>query len=72
MQHPGQFHERLRAIQDHLTTGGKVMVVTYAKSTIYDRRHLDSFSANDTGLYVRRGRTKDCLNFTPIRFSRQP
>ena len=61
---------RLAAIQAHLATGGKVMTVTYARGTIYSQKHFGLFTANSTGLYVRRGRTKDCLNFTPIRFSK--
>ena len=62
--------ERLAQIQQHLTAGGKVMIVTYAKATIYDQRHVGWFTATETDLYVRRGKGKDCLNFTPIKFSK--
>jgi hypothetical protein len=62
--------ERLAAIQAHLQGGGKVMVCTYTKATVYDQRHCEWFTATDKDLFVRRGKTKDCLNFTPIRFSK--
>ena len=65
------YAERLAAIQAHLRAGGKIMTVTYAKGTIYTKKHLDWFTANSVGLYVRRGRGKDCLNFTAIRFSKE-
>jgi len=62
--------ERLAAIQRHLTAGGKVMVVTYTKGTIYTKKHLSLFSSTKTDLFVQRGKRKECLNLTPIRFSR--
>jgi len=64
------YAERLSAIQRHLATGGKVMVVTYTRGTIYSPKHLDWFSADATGLYVRQGKGKVCLNFTPVKFSK--
>lgn len=64
------YADRLAAIQQHLATGGKVMLVTYTTGTIYDRRHHDWFTATSTGLYVRRGAGTVCLNLSPIKFSR--
>lgn len=65
------YTDHLTAIQAHLNAGGKVMVVTYTQGTIYTKKHRDWFTANTAGLYVRRGKGKDCLNFTPITFSRE-
>lgn len=62
--------EKLAKIQPHLAAGGKVMTVTYAKSTIYSQKHLSMFSATEKDLFVQRGKRKDCLNFTPIKFSK--
>lgn len=62
--------ERLAVIHAHLARGGKVMVATYTQATIYSTKHADWFTATTDGLYVRRGKSKDCLNFTPVKFSR--
>ena len=61
---------KLAEIQRHLDTGGVIQIVTYAKATQYTRKHRELFTADAAGLYVRRGRSKDCLNFTTIRFGR--
>jgi hypothetical protein len=63
--------ERLAEIQEHLQAGGQVMVCTAWKATIYDKRHVEWFSATEKDLYVRRGKTKDCLNYTTIKFSKE-
>ena len=47
------------------------MIITYTKATIYDQRHVGWFSATEKDLYVRRGKGKECLNFTPIKFSQR-
>jgi hypothetical protein len=62
--------EKLAKIQAHLATNGKVMTVTYAKGTIYSKKHSDWFTATEKDLFVRRGKSKVCLNFTCIKFSR--
>lgn len=64
------YQARLAAIQTHLANGGTVRVSTYTQATVYDKRHVGMFSANTSGLYVQRGKRKDCLNFTTIRFSK--
>jgi hypothetical protein len=64
------WQERLATIQDHLDTGGVVQVVTYAKAWQYTAKHRDWFSADDSGLYVRQGKGRVCLNFTGMRFGR--
>lgn len=61
---------RLAAIQAHLAAGGKVMTVTYTRGTVYGAKYRDWFTANSRGLYVRQGRGKVCLNYTPIKFSK--
>lgn len=61
--------ERLAQIQAHLLNNGQVMVVTYTKATIYKKKHLAMFTATEKDLFVARGKSKDCLNFTTIKFS---
>jgi hypothetical protein len=58
---------RHRAITEHLLRVGKAVVMTYTRATIYDRRHVAMFEATRDGLFVRRGKSRDCLNFTTIR-----
>ena len=60
--------QKLARIQKHLNQGGRVMLVTYTKATIYDKRHGVMFRATKEGLFVQRGKNFDCLNFTPIKF----
>jgi len=60
--------ERLAAILAHLAAGGRVMVATYTRATIYDQRHADMFTATDRDLWVQSGRRRVCLNFTPTLF----
>lgn len=62
--------ERLVQIQAHLDTGGVVQVVSYAKAWNYTTKHRAWFSADGTGLYVRQGKGRVCLNYSPIRFGR--
>jgi hypothetical protein len=60
--------EKLAAIQAHLAGGGVIMTVTYAKATLYKKKHLGWFSATETDLFVRHGKGKVCLTFTCIKF----
>lgn len=62
--------EKLAKIQAHLAAGGQVMTVTYTKATIYHKKHMAMFTATEKDLFVQSGKRKDCLNFTPIKFSR--
>lgn len=62
--------ERFANIVEHLTNGGKVMVLTYTKATIYDKRHVSMFKTSGNSLFVQRGKKWDCLDFTPVRFSK--
>jgi hypothetical protein len=64
------WQDRVAAIHAHLDRGGVVQVVTYTKAWLYTAQHRAWFSADDTGLYVRHGRGRVCLNYTPIRFGR--
>jgi hypothetical protein len=58
---------RHRAITEHLLRGGKAVIMTYTRVTIFDRRHVAMFEATRDGLFLRRGKSRDCLNFTTIR-----
>ncbi len=62
------YKTRLNAILEHLKAGGSVMTVTYAKAIQYKPKHAAMFKATDKGLYVQRGKSWDCLNFTTIKF----
>jgi hypothetical protein len=71
---PGRFlrwHQARRTaarITAHLTSGGKVVVGTYTRATIYSWKHADSFRATHSGLYVRNGKHWDCIDYCAIRF----
>lgn len=54
-------------INEHLKSGGVVQVTTYARSTIYTSKHAGWFTQGSDGIYVRQGRGKVFLGFTPIR-----
>ncbi len=70
---PGRFlrwHRARRAaarISAHLSAGGRVVVGTYTRATVYTRRHADLFRATREGLYVRRGKGWDCIDHCAIR-----
>lgn len=52
--------EQLNAV---LRDDGYVQVTTHLRSTLYSARHAGWFTqGKDGNLYVRRGRTKDCLS----------
>ena len=55
-------------IAAHLTSGGKVLVCTYTRATVYSRRHADMFRATSSRLYVRKGTHWDCIDYCAIRF----
>jgi len=64
-------HARLfKQIVDHLAENGIVQVTTYLKSTLYEKKHLSLFSANEAGVYVQRGKKRDCISNCGIRFGR--
>ena len=65
------YADRCAAIVAHLRAGGKVMTITYARGTVYSSKHADWFTANTSGLYVKSGKGKLCLNFTPVKFSKE-
>jgi len=56
--------KRYRQIINHLARGGRVVVGTYTKATVY--RHPHHFRCDHTGLYAARGKQWDCLDFTPF------
>lgn len=66
-------------INDHLTAGGKVMVGTHTRATVYGPKHSGWFSADSRGdLRVRQGRGTVCLGgaklglMVAVRFSVLP
>ena len=71
---PGRFLRWQRArrtaaeIAAHLAAGGKVVVGTHTRATVYGRRHAALFRATRSGLYVRSGRRWDCIDYCAIRF----
>lgn len=57
-------------IQAHLSSGGKVLVGTATRHTIYDNRHVDMFRATRTGAFAQRGKKWECIDFCGIQFSK--
>jgi hypothetical protein len=55
-------------ITAHLESGGRVIVGTYTQATIYSKKHAALFRATNSGLYVRRGKHWDCIDYCAIRF----
>lgn len=55
-------------IAAHLNAGGKVVVATYTRATVYSRRHTDLFRATRSGLLVRSGKHWDCIDHCAIPF----
>jgi hypothetical protein len=51
--------DRLNAV---LAAGGTVVVATYLRATQYRSRHAGMFFERGGALYVRRGRSADCLS----------
>lgn len=61
----------LRDIQEHLAEpSGRVMVATYLRATVYDRRHAGMFALRGGRLHVARGRSWDCIDGCAIKFGR--
>lgn len=58
---PGGFTAEL--LNARLANGGRVQVTTYAKSWIYSRRHAGMFFERAGDLYVKRGKSCDCLTY---------
>jgi hypothetical protein len=55
-------------IAAHLNSGGKVVVATYTRASVYSRKHADMFRATSSGLHVRTGKRWDCIDYCAIRF----
>jgi len=47
--------------------GADVITCTYGKATYYSAKHADLFRVRKSGLYVQRGKSWDCLNFTNLK-----
>ena len=62
-----EYQKRYDEIVNHLNNGNRVMICTYARATIYEKKHVNYFMINPSGLYVKRGKQKDCLNFTAVK-----
>ena len=63
-----QARQQHARITRHLARGGKIAVCTYTRTTVYDDRHAEMFSATKAGVYVRRGKGWDCIDYCAIRF----
>jgi hypothetical protein len=55
-------------IAAHLTSGGRVLVGTYTRAIVYSGKHVDLFRATSSGLYVRKGKHWECIDYCAIRF----
>ena len=53
------------AINAPLRAGGRVVVATYGRAVVYGPRNAGDFTEGKVSgnLYVRRGRSRDCLTF---------
>jgi hypothetical protein len=55
-------------IASHLESGGRVVVGTYTRATVYSRQHATMFRATRSRLYVRSGKRWDCIDYCALRF----
>ena len=58
----------VRDIQAHLAKGGKVVIGTHVKATVYSPKHIDMFKATKSGALVQHGKGWDCIDFCVVRF----
>lgn len=59
---------RVAKIKSHLSAGGRVVVGTMTKATVYSAKHVDMFKATKSGAYVQRGKGWDCIDFCAVGF----
>lgn len=57
-----------RRITAHLSSGGRVVLATYTRATVFDAKHVEMFRVTRSGCYVLRGKSWDCIDYTPVRF----
>lgn len=62
------FSPMIDEIKNHLSKGGRVVIATHTKATIYDRRHISMFKVGKNGSpLVQRGKHWDDIRYTAIR-----
>ncbi len=62
--------ERFNKIIETLKAGGRVVLATYTRATVYDQRHIEMFKFKGDSMYVRRGRKAwDCFDGCGIRLT---
>lgn len=59
--------KRVSCIQRHLAAGGRVIIGTHTKATVYSASHADMFKATKDGAFVKRGKGWDCIDFSGVR-----
>lgn len=64
-----QYKKRFAEIHTHLKKGGTVLIPTCTKATLYRPEHTGMFKVTRSGLFVQRGKSFECLNFSTIRFT---
>lgn len=59
-------------ITKHLQNGGAVMIFTYSKAWILRAKHLPNLRLSNNGkeLFMRRGKSWDCVSYCGFRFSK--
>jgi hypothetical protein len=51
-----------------LAAGGRVVVGTMTKATVFNTKHVEMFKAAKSGAYVQRGKGWDCIDFCAVKF----
>lgn len=69
--------EKARLLYDKiistLENDGVVTIATYTHARHYEKKHLDLFRCTSTGVYIKRGKSWDCIDYCGFRFySRKP
>jgi hypothetical protein len=63
------YADLIAKIAAHLNSGGRVMIATYTKATVYDKRHVAMFKVGKSGSpLVQRGKHWDDFKWATVRF----
>lgn len=58
---------RFNFIVRNLAAGNKVQLTTHTRSVVYKPVHVEMFKIKGKDVFVQRGKSWDCINFTNVR-----
>ncbi len=66
----GKWHiakKQAKEINDHLLSGGVVMIANYLKATQLEKKHAGMVKGTKSGLYMQRGKNWVCIDGCSIK-----